>query len=344
MAPRTISWAGGEPRRIAVFRALQLGDMLCAVPALRSLRGRFPSAHIDLIGLPWARAFASRFNRYLDGFMPFPGYPGLPEQEPEIARLPRFFTEMQAIGYDLAIQMHGNGSVTNPLTLLFGARRTAGFYRPGEFCPDAESFIAYPDSLPEPERHLALARSLGGPDCGEQLEFPVTAGDRLDLEVSLDARPLAAPYACLHPGSRAQGRRWPPSHFAAVGDALAREGLQVILTGSEAERAITSQVARAMHAPALDLAGRTSLGALAALIEHASLLVCNDTGVSHLAAALGTPSVVVFLASEAARWAPLDGRLHRAVEPSLTTGGPGPEAVLTEAQTLLQRETALAAR
>lgn len=344
MGPRTISPTVGEPRRIAVFRALQLGDMLCAIPALRSLRAGFPNAHIDLVGLPWAREFATRFSCYLDGFVAFPGYPGLPERQPDIAHLPRFFAEMQAIGYDLAIQMHGNGAITNPLTLLFGARRAAGFFRHGDYCPGGETFIPYPDHLPEPERHLALVHELGAPDCGNELEFPITAGDRLDLEAALAARPLGAPYACLHPGSRAEARRWPPAHFATIGDALARQGLEVILTGSEGERSITAEVASRMHASARDLAGRTSLGALAALAGHASLLVCNDTGVSHLAAALGTPSVVVFRASESARWAPLDGRLHRAVEPSLTTGGPDPDAVLTEAQTLLQRETTLAAR
>jgi len=294
--------------RIGILRALQLGDMLCAVPALRALHTEYPAARITLIGLPWARQFAARFRRYFYDFLEFPGFPGLPEQAVDVAAIPLFFRKAKSLGFDLLFQLHGSGELTNPLSVLMGARHTAGFYRAGRYCPDPERYAEWRDDEHEVLRYVRLMGRVGISARGSALEFPLHDADwREWTHIGL----TPGRYAVVHAGSQLPSRRWPAERFAQVADALAGQGLQVVLTGTKGEAAVTAGVAASMKSPALDLAGLTTLGGLAALVARSRLVVANDTGISHIAAALKAPSVIVASGSDPRRWAPLDRELHR---------------------------------
>src|SRR4051812_19420593 len=308
--------------RIAILRALPLGDLLCAVPALRSFRRAWADAEITLVGRPDAREFVERFGAYLDELLELPPYPGL-DPAADAAAVPDFLREAQARGFDLVVQLQDDGAITNPLAALFGGSRTAGFYVEGAWRPDPEAFVPWPDRGPEPMRLLRLPERIGLRVDGPALELPLTDEDRA-------GRP-DGDYACLAPGGRAAARRWSAEGFASVGDALAERGLQVVVTGSAEEAPVTAAVAAAMRAPATDLGGRTSLGAFGAVVERARIVVTNDTGASHVAAALRVPSIVVFTTSDPRRWAPLDGALHRSVTAPVIR----PEHVLAEVERLL---------
>jgi ADP-heptose:LPS heptosyltransferase len=317
-----------EPRRIAIVRALMLGDLLCAVPALRAVRRGFPDAEITLVGLGWARDFAARFSHLVDDFAELPGFPGLPETPLLSEELAVFFARMRARRYDLAVQLHGSGRVTNRLTALLGAPRVAAFVEPGAEVPDPELSVSWPETGHEIHRLLALPRTLGLPVAGDELELPLTEGDRSAVE-RLAPGLERGRYACIHPGARS-ATPWPAEHFAEVAARLAEGGLRIVLTGSAGEAA-TGVVAEALPGRALDLAGRTSLGALGALVEGAAVTVSNDTGVSHVAAAVRAPSVVVVTTSDPDRWAPLDRERHRVV-----VRPDGAEPVVGEAERLLE--------
>jgi ADP-heptose:LPS heptosyltransferase len=175
---------------------------------------------------------------------------------------------------------------------------------------------------------------LGAPPVGDQLEFPLGMKDHAELSTVLVAAQLGdAGYVCLHPGNRTPARRWPVERFAQVGNWLGELGLRIVITGGREETELTAELAARLDIPAIDLGGKTTLGALGALLKGSRLLIANDTGVAHLASALEVPSVVLFAASQVERWAPIDTTLHRVVAPVEHTL---PQMVLHQAVRLLE--------
>lgn len=305
-----------RPKKIAIFRALQLGDMLCAIPAIRALKTLIPESQITLIGLPWARSFVQRFSKYFYGFIQFPGYPGLPEQGYDETAFKKFIQEVKREKFDLIIQLHGNGSIINPMIENLEAKYKAGYFQENTVCPNKNLFMEYPDDLPEIERHLQLLKFLGAPSRGKHLEFPLSKGEKMKFNLLCKKLRLNRKgYVCLHPGARDNKRWWSPEKFALIGDAIAQRGYQVLLTGTEIEKETVYKVEDLMEFPALNCVGKTDLGMLAALIKNSKMIFSNDTGVSHIAAAMKTPSVVVFLSSDPLRWAPLNKDLHQIILP-----------------------------
>ncbi len=293
------------PASIALVRLrVGLGDLLCTVPALRALRKHLPDTHIALVTWAEMAPVVGRMSAWVDELVAFPGDPGIPDRPPDTAAIEPFYAAMRERRWDVALQAYGARTAANAVTARFGARRTGGFFVPGEWDADLETHLPYPVHVHEVHRHLALFEHLGVPPGDDKLEFPVSAADREEAAGVLDAAGIAGrALAVLHPGATSQSRRWPLERFAAVGDALAARGLAVAVSGVASEAGAASAVVAAMRAPAADLAGRTSLGGYAALLGSAALLVANDTGSAHLAAAVGTPSVTLFLSGDPVRWA-----------------------------------------
>jgi ADP-heptose:LPS heptosyltransferase len=269
----------------------------------------------------------ARYSAYLDGFREFPGRPGLPEQPPQWDRIPAFLKSMQADSFDLILQLHGNGVLTNPLVALWGAKQTAGFYLADRYRPDPDLFLLYANEGLEVHRLLRLVEFLGMQIQGDHLEFPVLDADRQVLwGLAGDGSLLPGQYGCIHPGASVPERCWPVERFASVARAMAARGRRVVLTGTAPEVGLTEQIARTVPGSCLDLAGRTDLGMLAALLSDARLLICNDTGVGHLAAALRAPSAILSTATsrsaDALHLALLESRLLES--PSITMPRPLP--------------------
>ncbi|TFV58572.1 glycosyltransferase family 9 protein [Geodermatophilus sp. DF01-2] len=304
-------------RRVALVRLrVGLGDLLCSLPALRRLRDVRPDLSVSLVTWPEMAAVVARLGDAVDELLPFPGADGIPERPPDPSGWAPFVAAAAERRFDLALQVYGDRPAANRVTAALGARLVGGFAPTGwEPPPGTEHLhLRYPLELHEVERHTRLFEHLGLPPSGRPtMAFPLTPADEAEHAATLDRHGLVpGGYAVLHPGASSPTRRWPAGRYAAVGDALAADGLSVVVTGGPGEGAVGAAVVTAMRAPVVDLTGATSLGGLAALLRDAAVLVGNDTGSAHLAAAVGARSVTVFLPGDPVRWAHRGPR-HRAV-------------------------------
>jgi len=298
-------------KKIGIFRALQLGDLLCAMPAIQNLRPAYPDAEIVLIGLPATRHLIERYEELFDRFIDFPGYPGLPEIPFDEIKFNQFRKNIALEAFDLILQMQGNGTIVNAmLKNCAGGSLIAGFAIDAAELAANPLLMPYPNSGHESLRHLALMQHLGIPLVTTEMFFPL---HQVDFE-RLDKLNLGESYICMHCGSRGAWRQWPPASFAHLADYCARQSFQIVLTGTSEELEIINQVAGLMEEKPVILAGKTDLGMAGALLKRSQGLIANCTGISHLAAALKVKSVVISMDGEPERWGPLDVTRHKTID------------------------------
>jgi lipopolysaccharide heptosyltransferase II len=156
------------------------------------------------------------------------------------------------------------------------------------------------------EKVLALARALNWPCDPPSFPLGISEAERVaaaELLREAAGRPISA-FTAVAPGARWASKQWAPERYAQVIDALADEGETVVLLGAPDERALSQEILRhARHAP-INLVGRTSLRGLAAVLELAERVICQDSGPMHIAAALGKPVVALFGPTSAERTGP----------------------------------------
>ena len=290
-------------RKVVLLRASRIGDFICATPAFRALRMALPDAEITMITLPMLRDLVLR-SPHLDRFVAFPGFPGIAEQFFDAEQAVSFFQEMQAEQFDLAIQMQGSGVNSNPFMLLLGARATAGFIRRSDTPGRLDAALPMPENCHEVLRMLALTTFLGAPPQGQETEFPLWTMDSILAEMMLaGAEP---PLIGVHMGARDLTRRWAFERFKAVAGQLQhRYGGTIVILGEAQDWPVGEKLAESLRVSYRNLAGKTSLSELGAVIQRLTLLVTNDTGPAHIAYALRTPTVTVFGSGDPKKYAPL---------------------------------------
>lgn len=282
-----------EVRKIAVLRANAIGDYLFTMPALEALRAAYPEAEIVLLGKAWHADFLTGRPGPVDRVEVVPvsrGVSAPPDADDDCIALNEFFTRMVRERFDLALQVHGGGKYSNPFLCRLGARLTVGLRTPDAVPLDR--WIPYVYWQSEVLRYLEVVRLVGATPVEVVPRVAVTETDRAEARrvVAEDDRPIVA----LNPGASDPERRWPPANFAVAGDALAAAGARMVITGSRQDAPLAAAIRQAMRFPVEDTTGRLSLGGLAGLLERCALVVSNDSGPLHLAAAVGTASVGLY--------------------------------------------------
>jgi heptosyltransferase-2 len=322
-----------EPQRILVVQPSWVGDCVMATPALRSLRERFAGAHIAYL--------ARRYVKPLYAGMPWCDQILTYRTGPTRARAGRGLLELtrrvRAGRFDLAVLLPNSFRLAL-ICRMAGIKRRVGYDR------DGRGFLLTDKLLPAKHRgkyvptpavqyYLGLAQYLGARARDGRLELFVTEAERLEarrllaavgLEPDVDRRGRQGrgPLVYLNPGAQfGDAKCWLPEHFAAVGDALVEQrGATLLLGGTPRERPILDAVLKNLRHPAIDLAARgLTLGSLKEIVRRCDLMVTNDTGPRHVAAAFGVPVVTVFGPTDP-RWTEIDFPAERQVSVSVFCG------------------------
>jgi ADP-heptose:LPS heptosyltransferase len=273
-----VAVGGPHGQRLLILRALGLGDLLTAVPALRALASAYPE-HERVLAAP--RVLAPLAERIDSGLRV--------EPSGELEPLPA-----SVDGAAIAVNLHGRGPQSHRLLRDAGAREFVWFQHAE--IPESHGAPEWRPREHEVRRWCRLLNESG---------IPADPAD-LDMEAPPGEPPAAARGATLiHPGAASAARRWPAERFAAVATHERSRGRSVAITGSASELPLARLIAeRAGLGSDSVLAGRTAVVDLMRAVAAAAHVICGDTGVAHLATALRTPSIVLFGPTSPAEWGP----------------------------------------
>lgn len=310
-----------HPRRILVIRLDLIGDLVLSMAAVRTLKRSYPEAVIDLLALP-ASAKVVIHDPDLDEIITY---------DPNVWRRPKALLQaknwrnaynllrrLRAQHYDIAVSVFG--SWAGIIAALSGAQRRVGFGResyPGLMTDNVPGRHWRPgDHKHELDYCLELAKAAGatiGPaDRTPRLYVDPLAQQQLEHLLAQEGIDPEKPLIVCHVSSNnGQSKRWPIPYWAILIDKLIREqNAQVILTGSPDDKPLIVSVTRQMQEQAINLAGKTSLPQLVALLQQANLVISGDSGPMHIAAAVGTPLIAIH--------GPTDPALSGPVSPTAT--------------------------
>lgn len=301
MNPTSLSaWPDGW--HILCTRPDNLGDVLMTTPAFRALKESFPTCHLTLLTSSIGAAVAQLIPD-IDDIITF-DVPWVKSdgQAGDPSALVAMADQLRQYHFDAAIIFTVQSQNPLPMAMLcylahiprvLGYCRENPYHLLTDWVPDPEVLVA---TRHEVDRQLNLVNAIGATTTDNRLRLAVPSGSQeaAHQTVAKSGIDLNRPWLLLHPGVSEEKRRFPADAFAQVARQLIQDNVQVILTGSRSEWSYAELIREWVGAGAYNLAGQLALPEFCGLIDQAPLLIANNTGPVHIAAAVNTPVVVVY--------------------------------------------------
>jgi len=294
---------GEEPKRILIIKPSALGDIVLALPALSSLRRSFPNARISwfvrpefaplIMGHPFISDIILFDRKQLSKWWCERG---------SFNALRSLVKQLKAGKFDLVFDFQGlfrTGYFSRVTGCkrrfgMAGARELAHLFYTDKISQDASSIHLV-------DYYLKMVAAAGAKNGEAEFKLPEDTGAAEKIDKLLKSQGVNGKYAVIVPGAAQVNKRWPIERFRELADKIGeRFGLSVVATGTQGEREYIEAIGKRV----VNLAGKTTVRELIPLMKRASLVVSNDTGPGHIAAALGVPIVMIFGPTNPARVCP----------------------------------------
>lgn len=289
-------------QRILIIRVDHIGDVVMATPLFRELRRRYPNARLTALVGSWAKDVVVH-NPHLDEVIVYdaPWWAGIraggdAKKTSFLSTYRPLLARLRDARYDLVLDPRGDFRHIALFAYASGAPYRIGYGRSGgdylltTVCP-------WDSNRSNIDKNLEVLRPLGITHPSPETEVYCSEKDVESLRGKLADRGVTwgEPLLTIHPGARTMVKRWPVERFAQVADEMARmHQTRVVIVGGHEEREMGRRLSHGLERPPVQLAGELSLLELIALFRHSSLVLCNDSGPMHLAAACSVPMAAVF--------------------------------------------------
>jgi ADP-heptose:LPS heptosyltransferase len=293
-----------DAKRVCIYRIGNIGDTACAIPAMYAIRRAYPTAHLTIVTSP-GRMGSVGARELLDGVSWLDEIVVYHAEDIATARgRLELIRKLRARKFDVWIEF---SAVAAPLATLFrnliaarsaGARWGFGWrYEPRIFARTQSASIDFPDEV---ERLLSIVRAAG--IAGHDSDFPLDLSDANRRAVTelleQSGVALTGPMIAFAPGAKLDPNRWPADRFIELGTNLAARGYRIVVLGGSSDAPMCERIGKAIGRSSVSLAGKTSVRESCEVLARCAMLICNDSGVQHLAAAVGTPCVSLFTRRE----------------------------------------------